>query len=868
MNARYLLVLTVSLLTLTAAHAAAPYNDTVLKAIQFKSPFQVITTPDVSSATAAMTDPMINGVSAGKTVWYKIFNPPAPSYQPKFALSVKSVTGVGSVGIYGGDPDNPLSGLSQFNVASFTAGQTFTFPDTAAPSTYFIMVAGSGVFELTYRFLPPLYPNDYPVKAQTITDFGTVQGTNHLSTVSADEPTLPTPVANTVWYKWTPTFTGTAVADTNFSFVGDDVGSSPFLQMVHDTVLAAYSGTPGSLTLLAWDDDSGWDVNSRVSFPVVAGITYHLGVSTKGGKVFGKFELNSYPGSSAGEFNFAPGATSSAAESITPRPVKVRRRFAGTGTATVQLASIAGGTATSAVDYQAVNATLNFAAPGPNDAAWEVSSNVTIIDDVVSEPAETIKLQLSSPSGSATLGGTFAATLTIDDNETVDYTSYRPFQLDQPVVRFAEGAGNVIMNVVTRTYPTGYSLGFVQSAVGGTAERENEFWLYGATMDASQQRAFLTGQIYDDDVFELDEQIQIEVNLPDYPTPQDRTYTIIITDDDPYLPVAGRLVAPLDYASRRAQLFVTVNASGLLTGKLQIVGESLPIKTQLDWRGKAVIFFAPKGRASGLVLTLQATDATGGFTVKLLDGLTGNASTVNAVLQNYSKTDNPCPEAGYYTFASEGIQNAHCLHAGSVTVDAAGNAMVAGRLLDGTSYTMAGYVDGDGLMGAMTSLYSNQGTLGLRSSLPLSNNQAGNFTFVLVRPGRTGDPIKLGFLRVPYFGTICRYTPPAPNQQALEAWFGGTGNAKLELGPLGATVLNKALTISTSNVIGAPADAVKLKLTVTPKTGIFTGSFVLPNTTKTLSIYGALIDLPTMNGYGQGFFFDGLKGGKITIGKP
>ena len=93
------------------------------------------------------------------------------------------------------------------------------------------------------------------------------------------------------------------------------------------------------------------------------------------------------------------------------------------------------------------------------------------------------------------------------------------------------------------------------------------------------------------------------------------------------------------------------------------------------------------------------------------------------------------------------------------------------------------------------------------------------------------------------------------------------GKATLTGGPL-MNMLTKALTISDKNIVAAPVDAEKLTLKLAPATGTFTGSFLPPGALKPLPIFGALIDLPTTNGYGQGFFFNGLKGGKIIIGQP
>jgi hypothetical protein len=70
---------------------------------------------------------------------------------------------------------------------------------------------------------------------------------------------------HSVWYAYT------ATNDGSISF--DSFGSS------FDTLLSAYTGTEGSLTLVACNDDSGGTLQSQVSFDITSGTTYHFMVS-------------------------------------------------------------------------------------------------------------------------------------------------------------------------------------------------------------------------------------------------------------------------------------------------------------------------------------------------------------------------------------------------------------------------------------------------------------------------------------------------------------------------------------------------------------------------------------------------------------
>ncbi len=80
----------------------------------------------------------------------------------------------------------------------------------------------------------------------------------------------PFSVDNSIWWTWTPSATGTATISTEDS----GVNFTTF-----DTTLTVYTGsTLGSLTTVAFDDDSGTGLRSLVVFPVHGGTTYRIKV--------------------------------------------------------------------------------------------------------------------------------------------------------------------------------------------------------------------------------------------------------------------------------------------------------------------------------------------------------------------------------------------------------------------------------------------------------------------------------------------------------------------------------------------------------------------------------------------------------------
>jgi hypothetical protein len=137
-----------------------------------------------------------------------------------------------------------------------------------AGTTYKIRVGGFGAnaghYSLDLSYLPPA--NDTCATAAVA-----VAGPNPFSTCNAtfNGPAgscRPTATAPDVWFRFTPTRSGTWNANT----------CDPATN--YDTVLSAYSGTCGALTELVCNDDS-CGLSSRIAFPVTAGTTYHVRVS-------------------------------------------------------------------------------------------------------------------------------------------------------------------------------------------------------------------------------------------------------------------------------------------------------------------------------------------------------------------------------------------------------------------------------------------------------------------------------------------------------------------------------------------------------------------------------------------------------------
>ena len=107
------------------------------------------------------------------------------------------------------------------------------------------------------------------------------------------------------------------------------------------------------------------------------------------------------------------------------------------GAVTVDYATVADGTASAGLDYLTTSGTLFFGA-----GETSKSFTVPILNDRRVEPAETLSVLLSNPTGGATLGTPSTATLTIVDDDVPGTVSF-----SAPTYTVLEGAGLAIVTV-------------------------------------------------------------------------------------------------------------------------------------------------------------------------------------------------------------------------------------------------------------------------------------------------------------------------------------------------------------------------------------------------------------------------------------
>ena len=159
-------------------------------------------------------------------------------------------------------------------------------------------------------------------------------------------------------------------------------------------------------------------------------------------------------------------------------------------------------TATAGSDYIPTGGTLTFA-PGVTSRTFEVP----IIDDLLDEPDERVRLTLSSPSANARLGSPAEAILTIRDNDpppTVSFgaTSYSVNECD----------GQIIIPVTLNT-PSSRIVHVQYATSNGTATAGSDYVQQSGTLTfiPGQTTRTITMKIINDTITETDETFHIDL---------------------------------------------------------------------------------------------------------------------------------------------------------------------------------------------------------------------------------------------------------------------------------------------------------------------------------------------------------------------
>jgi len=225
------------------------------------------------TATAGTTySIMISHAYSGRTVVFNLsLGPTLTSLSPSSALA----GGAGFTLTVNGSGFIPAS-VVRWNGADRTTGfnnanqvtADITAADIASPGTAQVTVFNPGSGLSNALSLPITSANDNFANAIVVgsTPFTDSQDTTG-ATIEATDPSPSCSFNNkdrSVWYQYTPATNGLVTADT---FTSN-----------YDTVLSAYTGSPGAFVSKACNDQSGGN-QSQISFSVIGGTTYSFMVS-------------------------------------------------------------------------------------------------------------------------------------------------------------------------------------------------------------------------------------------------------------------------------------------------------------------------------------------------------------------------------------------------------------------------------------------------------------------------------------------------------------------------------------------------------------------------------------------------------------
>ncbi len=828
------------------AHAVAPVNDRFITASIISGRNVTLKNQSAATATAEALDPYIGGVKLTKSVWYRM---ESPSFSDA-RITITHAAGGARFGVFTqADRDGGLGTLILQNEATNVSPGTDAFNFTmSSHNRYYLCVEATGLFDVTLQ--RPGAANDFFAAATVLSgNIGTTFADNTDCTNDGDFPAVnsATSVHAGIWYKWTPTFTGQAALNTNFSFV---LGTS-----YHSTRIYVYTGTAlSNLVQIAFNEGSGVNSNSRVAFAATSGTTYHIWVGSSGSQD-GAIRLEYYQDNNPGSFEIYTPSSISESQGSAYR-VEVRRHFAGSVAPSVTIAS-SNGSATAGSDYNSVGPTvLNFPAAGSGgDTAYVQYVSIGIFPDALAEGSENFILTLSSP----TLGAQIpdpSATLTIANAPDPVAPGFT-----QPSYEVKETDG-IIYIPLRRTNTDGQCYMNIQyGAAGNTAINGLDYngSLVGTPVDAGESVLWLALSIANNGLSDGDRTftIRAEPTLSTMETDGFSSVTVTIIDDEPRLPRAGRILTPVETSGFGATVDVKVAATGTLTGRLIMSRATYAFTGKLSPTGFFSVRLGPVGLQRTLTLQLLSTTSNE-YTVTLADNELGQFVKTTAVASTFSAIQ-PCPQAGKYTMGNLPLGSLPQVLAGSIAVDKLGNATLTGKVFDGTAFVATGGVDPDGFMVAGVTLYAGQGKLTTNGALPVTVNAvSSSFGIRFIRPGRANQTAELPFISTSNSARVALYTPPVPGTRILNVWNPlGAGTAEFSGAGFVGTVTQN-ITVSTANAVtrAAPLTTVpSLKLTLTPATGIFTGTVIPPGSPVARPIFGSLFQL-TSASFGAGFFLN------------
>jgi hypothetical protein len=391
------------------------------------------------------------------------------------------------------------------------------------------------------------------------------------------------------------------------------------------TAGADYTATSGTLNFLAGQTSATFNV------PILDDTL------TEGSETFNVTLLNPSAGATLGaqtaavvtitdfeeghlQFNSSTGSVNEAGGSIA---ITITRTGGSNGAVSASYAT-ANGTATAGSDYTSAAGTVNFA----NGDTAPKTFNVPITNDALVEGNETFNVNLSTPTGGATIGSPATETVTI-----VDATIPGSVQFSTAVNTVAESAGTVALTI-TRTGGSGGALTVNYTTGNGTATAPSDYTTTTGSvtfLDGDAAPKTINIPIVSDAIPEPPESFTVTLSMPTAGTiGAQGTTTVTITpplEEIPVLGPIGKLLLALStmgsalWIMGRRRLFGFLFAAtilGMMTGNLH-AATAKPVQPVVRAKaGGHNPHNLAKNKVTGVLSEIQTTEKT--TTIKLTNG--------------------------------------------------------------------------------------------------------------------------------------------------------------------------------------------------------------------------------------------------------
>jgi hypothetical protein len=314
-------------------------------------------------------------------------------------------------------------------------------------------------------------------------------------------------------------------------------------------------------------------------------------------------------------------------------------------------------------------------------------------------------------------------------------------------------------------------------------------------------------------------------------------------------------------ATNSGAFTMALTDKGSYTGTLWLGGSSLALLGSFNAQGVAQqTLTRPKQTSVSLNLQL---DLTGGQQVTGTVQAAGWGAELLGYRVSFDAKTNPAPSGNYTMVVGSSANTAEApagYSFGTVAVAAGGQVTFKGTLADGTTaMPVVLSLSPNGLWPFCVSLYQGNGLM--IGWVGLTNQTLASGDMAWVKAGGAGGKNYPDGFAFESEASGCKYVAPAAGHPLLN-WSNGV--VRLEGGGLTKSLTN-TITVNAKNqvqVTGANTD--KLTLTLTPATGLFSGSFQPPGATKPVVFNGVVLSGLEWAG---GFFLGTNQTGTVSIGK-